>query len=392
MTTLGGGTPNVCRVPGHNPNCPGGAGNTANGCINGPLYGLVFFNGAMTFRQLDEIANNQLCPMYVNLSAGRNGGTDPLPKDDSGRQLINPGKAYRSDTERLARGPGASARPRPRLPRSTPLRPRSSGRRSPPTWSRSRRPSPSWRRLPVSPGLPRSNPGRAASGVLYQPDRQEAGHPGPNPDRDRLDRQGSGGEATRRHPAQPRPGPPGQDAFEPRSGSLPDWHVTPALMARRKHVGRRNPAPGPPSTATRASSHVAGSRRATWRVHGRVILAVVVGRFVQGFHSKISPERIFWRKSGSTPTYSCWVRDRLDDVSNPRQVWNIYQPVEPRAMPGEKSLQHKLDRVRPPRVQITYDVETNGRPGHRKNSRSSWEDVRPRRGQRRYATRSRTSE
>jgi type VI secretion system protein ImpB len=31
-------------------------------------------------------------------------------------------------------------------------------------------------------------------------------------------------------------------------------------------------------------------------------------------------------------------------------------------MPGEKSHQHKLDRVRPPRVQITYDVETNGSP------------------------------
>jgi type VI secretion system protein ImpB len=31
-------------------------------------------------------------------------------------------------------------------------------------------------------------------------------------------------------------------------------------------------------------------------------------------------------------------------------------------MPGEKSLQHKLDRVRAPRVQITYDVETNGSP------------------------------
>src|SRR6516162_5595359 len=28
-------------------------------------------------------------------------------------------------------------------------------------------------------------------------------------------------------------------------------------------------------------------------------------------------------------------------------------------MPGE-SMQHKLDRVRRPRVQITYDVETNG--------------------------------
>jgi type VI secretion system protein ImpB len=27
---------------------------------------------------------------------------------------------------------------------------------------------------------------------------------------------------------------------------------------------------------------------------------------------------------------------------------------------GSESLQHKLDRVRPPRVQITYDVETNG--------------------------------
>ena len=26
-------------------------------------------------------------------------------------------------------------------------------------------------------------------------------------------------------------------------------------------------------------------------------------------------------------------------------------------MPGTESTQHKLDRVRPPRVQITYDVE-----------------------------------
>ncbi|MCU0239008.1 MAG: type VI secretion system contractile sheath small subunit [Pyrinomonadaceae bacterium] len=29
-------------------------------------------------------------------------------------------------------------------------------------------------------------------------------------------------------------------------------------------------------------------------------------------------------------------------------------------MPTKESLQHKLDRVRPPRVQITYDVETGG--------------------------------
>jgi len=31
-------------------------------------------------------------------------------------------------------------------------------------------------------------------------------------------------------------------------------------------------------------------------------------------------------------------------------------------VPKNESLQHKLDRVRPPRVQITYDVETEGSP------------------------------
>jgi type VI secretion system protein ImpB len=29
-------------------------------------------------------------------------------------------------------------------------------------------------------------------------------------------------------------------------------------------------------------------------------------------------------------------------------------------MPKKESLQHKIDRVRPPRVQITYDVEVGG--------------------------------
>lgn len=33
--------------------------------VSGPLYGLVFFNGVMTFRQLDEIANNMTCPQYL---------------------------------------------------------------------------------------------------------------------------------------------------------------------------------------------------------------------------------------------------------------------------------------------------------------------------------------
>jgi len=35
--------------------------------MSGPLYGLVFFNGVMTFRQLDEIANNMTCPQYVKI-------------------------------------------------------------------------------------------------------------------------------------------------------------------------------------------------------------------------------------------------------------------------------------------------------------------------------------
>ena len=29
-------------------------------------------------------------------------------------------------------------------------------------------------------------------------------------------------------------------------------------------------------------------------------------------------------------------------------------------MPTKESLQHKIDRVRPPRIQITYDVEIGG--------------------------------
>lgn len=43
--------------------CPPGVANGS--VVQGPLYGLVFFNGAMTFRQLDEIANNMTCPEYV---------------------------------------------------------------------------------------------------------------------------------------------------------------------------------------------------------------------------------------------------------------------------------------------------------------------------------------
>ncbi len=48
---------------GSNPNCPPPLPTADLG--NAPLYGLVFFNGVQTFRQVNEIAANQLCPTYV---------------------------------------------------------------------------------------------------------------------------------------------------------------------------------------------------------------------------------------------------------------------------------------------------------------------------------------
>ena len=76
FSALGGGSPigvdpSCARGP-NSPGC-GGPDGSAPGCpapgasssIPGPLYGLVFFNGVMTFRQLDEIANNMTCPQYL---------------------------------------------------------------------------------------------------------------------------------------------------------------------------------------------------------------------------------------------------------------------------------------------------------------------------------------
>jgi hypothetical protein len=62
--------------------------NLRNGCppctsagtvVQGPLYGIVFFNGAMTFRQIDEIANNMTCPQYVKPFSG-----PPEPQPEEG--------------------------------------------------------------------------------------------------------------------------------------------------------------------------------------------------------------------------------------------------------------------------------------------------------------------
>jgi hypothetical protein len=62
----GQGDPRATDAPGGEcrPGMAGQAGGSVSS-IPGPLYGLVFFNGVMTFRQLDEIANNMTCPQYL---------------------------------------------------------------------------------------------------------------------------------------------------------------------------------------------------------------------------------------------------------------------------------------------------------------------------------------
>jgi len=87
FTVLGPTRPGICRKPDYSAANGGGGGghghghggNGGNGngfanvpgeCFTGPLYGMVFFNGVMTFRQVEEIANNQLCPTFVNPAPG----------------------------------------------------------------------------------------------------------------------------------------------------------------------------------------------------------------------------------------------------------------------------------------------------------------------------------
>ena len=66
FSPLGGGLPNgtdAAATASAKRGCP--ACTSAGSVVQGPLYGLVFFNGAMTFRQVEEIANNMTCPEYM---------------------------------------------------------------------------------------------------------------------------------------------------------------------------------------------------------------------------------------------------------------------------------------------------------------------------------------
>lgn len=83
----GGGSPNGVQqgqpgMPGGpDPSCPPPPGSS----VDGPLYGLVFFNGVMTFREIGEIAGNLMCPTYVSTPKSS------VVEAGNGNSVIEPG-------------------------------------------------------------------------------------------------------------------------------------------------------------------------------------------------------------------------------------------------------------------------------------------------------------
>jgi hypothetical protein len=80
---------------------------SAGSVLQGPLYGIVFFNGAMTFRQIDEIANNMTCPSYVKPvmepmapQPAPGGGIAP-PETPRGGGVTNPAETEEERRRRL---------------------------------------------------------------------------------------------------------------------------------------------------------------------------------------------------------------------------------------------------------------------------------------------------
>ena len=144
--------------------------------------------------------------------------------------------------------------------------------------------------------------------------------------------------------AAPRPwtGPPDGDPAEPRSGSLPDRHVTPALIPRRRHVGRQE-GPGPPA------------RGGPGLLRRRQGLAGSVGpeRFSAGTLLAKSLDRRRHTSQWSGSLDGVEPHSRTSHHPNPWDSIHAWRE-EPPAQAGPGT---------PPRVQITYDVETNGSPG-----------------------------
>jgi hypothetical protein len=108
------GLPNGGLPPGCPPPTPGSV-------LPGPLYGMVFFNGVMTFRQLDEIANNMTCPQYVKLTPDAPTPPQPTAEMQPGASPSPKAETTPGDAEPLPPGsattePGESSNPQPKPP------------------------------------------------------------------------------------------------------------------------------------------------------------------------------------------------------------------------------------------------------------------------------------
>jgi hypothetical protein len=106
--------------------CPACSG--PGSVMQGPLFGLVFFNGALTFRQLDEIANNMTCPQYVKPVSEpaalptRPGGAQPVGEPTRGGGATSTPETEeerrRREEEERRRRPGTTESPS--LPQTNP--------------------------------------------------------------------------------------------------------------------------------------------------------------------------------------------------------------------------------------------------------------------------------
>lgn len=109
MTPMGGGLPNGGTTPG----CPP----TPASALPGPLYGMVFFNGVMTFRQLDEIANNMTCPQYVKLTPDQPVAATPVGAETTPERPTGSGaETQREGAETTPERPTTPTVPQPSIP------------------------------------------------------------------------------------------------------------------------------------------------------------------------------------------------------------------------------------------------------------------------------------